>query len=291
MGSFGPLVDGAWLRRALEGPQPHPAVVDVRWYPDRPRRTGYLAAHIPGAVYLDVDEDLAGPVRTDRRGGRHPLPTPEAFADAMSRAGIGDGTPVVVYDDAAGSTGARLWWMLRALNHPAAVLDGGLLAWGAPVESGDGSTPAGATFTPKPWPSERTVDAGDVERLREDPRTVVIVDVRAAERYRGDVEPIDPVAGHIPGARSVPWTEVVDPRTLTLLPPDALRARYAREGIGRAGVTAVAHCGSGVTACHALLAFEVAGLPTGLLYVGSWSDWISDPSRPIATTDDGSSGL
>jgi thiosulfate/3-mercaptopyruvate sulfurtransferase len=282
-----PLVDATWLRGALEhhGP-PDLVVADVRWYPTRPRRDGYLEGHIRGAVYLDVDDDLSAPARPDRRGGRHPLPSPEAFAAAMSRAGIGDTTAVVVYDHAGGSTAARLWWMLHVLGHPVAVLDGGLQAWSEPLERGEGPLrePGSelATFTPKPWPPAATVDATQVERLRDLPNAV-LVDVRAPERYRGEVEPIDAVAGHIPGARNVPWTDLLDQGTKRFLTPARLRERYANDGATRPDVTVIAQCGSGVTACHALLAFELAGIPDAKLYVGSWSDWISDPSRPVAT--------
>jgi len=287
----GPLVDAEWLRAALRDPANRIVVADSRWYPDRPRKDGYLEAHIPGAVYVDVDTDLAAPVRDDRAGGRHHLPAPEAFAEAMSRAGIGDETPVVVYDDARGSTSARLWWMLHVLGHPVAMLDGGLQAWSGPLETGEGpprvTSAASATFTPRPWPRDTIVDAEDVERLRTDPGTV-IVDVRAAERYRGEIEPIDPVAGHIPGARSVPWTDVVDAATGRFRPADELRARYAGAGLrpGDDQHRAIAQCGSGVTACHALIAFELAGIRGARLYPGSWSDWISDPSRPVATGPD-----
>jgi thiosulfate/3-mercaptopyruvate sulfurtransferase len=278
-----PLVDATWLRRALErNGHADLVVADVRWYPNRPRRDGYLEGHIPGAVYVDVDTDLAGPVDPGRRGGRHPLPSPEAFAAAMSRAGIGDASAVVVYDDAGGSIAARLWWMLHVLGHPAAVLDGGLGAWAEPLERGEGSPPHPATFTPQPWPPAATVDAIQVERLRRAP-DAVLLDVRAPERYRGEVEPIDAVGGHIPGARSVPWMELLDGDIERFLTPAQIRERYEREGVIRPGVTAIAQCGSGVTACHALLAFELAGISGGRLYVGSWSDWISDPSRPIAT--------
>jgi thiosulfate/3-mercaptopyruvate sulfurtransferase len=283
----GPVVDAEWLRAALNDPASRIVVADSRWYPDRPRRDGYLEAHIPGAIYVDVDTDLAAPVRADRVGGRHPLPDPRDFAAAMSRLGIGDNTPVVVYDDARGSTSARLWWMLHVLGHPVAMLDGGLQAWGGPLESGEGRDPSAATFTPKPWPRQAIVDADEVERLRTDPATV-IVDVRAAERYRGQTEPIDPAAGHIPGARSVPWTDIVDPDTGRFRSPDELRARYAEAGLrpGDDQRRAIAQCGSGVTACHALIAFELAGIEGARLYPGSWSDWISDPSRPVATGPD-----
>jgi thiosulfate/3-mercaptopyruvate sulfurtransferase len=283
----GPLVDATWLRAALRNPANRIVVADSRWYPDRPRKDGYLQAHIPGAVYVDVDTDLAAPVRDDRVGGRHPLPDPNDFAEAMSRVGIGDDTPVVVYDDTRGSTSARLWWMLHVLGHPVAMLDGGLQTWAGPLESGEGRTPGRAAFTPRPWPRDAIVGVEDVERLRTDPDTV-IVDVRAAERYRGETEPIDPVAGHIPGAHSVPWTDIVDRATGRFRSADELRARYAEAGLrpGSDRRHAIAQCGSGVTACHALLAFELAGIDGARLYPGSWSDWISDASRPVATGPD-----
>lgn len=282
----GPLVDVEWLRSALAEPDSRIVLADCRWYPDRPMQ-GYLDGHIPGAVYIDVDEDLAAPVRDDRVGGRHPLPDPVRFASAMSRAGIGDDTPVVAYDDARGSTAARLWWMLHVIGHQVALLDGGLQAWGDPIESGEGRAPIPATFTPRPWPRQAVVDAREIDQLRIDP-AAVIIDVRAAERYRGETEPIDPVAGHIPGVRSVPWTDIVDPQTGRFRSPQELRARYAEAGLrpGDDQRVPVAQCGSGVTACHALIAFELAGIEGGRLYVGSWSDWISDPKRPIATGPD-----
>jgi thiosulfate/3-mercaptopyruvate sulfurtransferase len=303
----GPVVDARWLTAAMaDHPPPELVVADVRWYPDRPRRSGFVEAHIPGAVYLDVDTDLASPVRPDGHGGRHPLPSPKAFAGAMSRAGIGDRTAVVVYDDSSGSTAARLWWMLRALGRRVAVLDGGLPAWTGPVATGEPEPSQTETFTPSPWPARAIADARIVDELRTSP-DAVIVDVRAAERYRGELEPIDPVAGHIPGAVNVPWSEVVDPVSKRFLSPDQIRERYRAAGIGP-GVEPVAHCGSGVVACHALLAFELAGIAPATLYVGSWSDWISDEGRPVATgptpagsptagpvggtgtTDDGSAG-
>jgi len=276
----GPVVDAEWVRRALEEPGSNLVLADARWYPDRPRRAGYLEGHIPGAVYVDVDEDLAAPVPPDRRGGRHPLPTPQAFAGAMSRLGIGDDTPVVAYDDAGGSTAARLWWMLWALGHPVAMLDGGLHAWPGPREAGEGRIPPRAVFTSRPWPREAMVDAEQIERLRTEPGTA-LVDVRTAERFRGEREPIDPVAGHIPGARNVPWVDHLDSWTGCFRSAEELRLRYAEAGVGDA-TAVIAQCGSGVTACIALVALEVAGLPAGRLYVGSWSDWISDPSRAVA---------
>jgi thiosulfate/3-mercaptopyruvate sulfurtransferase len=273
----GPLVDVAWLRAH------HDAVVlvDVRWVPGGSADRAFENGHIPGAVSLDLDRDLAAPAFDGP--GRHPLPTPEAFAATMSGAGIGDGTPVVACDDARGSIAARLWWMLEALGHPVAVLDGGIDAWDGAMEIGRGHRRGPADLTARPWPREAIADATAVERARLDPGELV-VDLRAADRYRGDTEPYDPVAGHIPGARSAPWTDAIDPATGRFLEPDAMRARWADVGVTDASLV-VAQCGSGVTACHGVLSMRAAGLGRARLYEGSWSDWVSDPSRPVATGD------
>lgn len=274
----GPLVDADWLARAIGDPAL--AVADVRWYPDGSGRARFEQGHIPGAVFVDVDSDLASP--KTRSSGRHPLPSPEAFAQAMERAGIGDGSLVVAYDDVGGSNAARLWWMLSATRHRAAVLDGGLQAWRGPLEAGSSPTRAaeGQEFTPRPWPEDRIADANEVERLRRDPGAVVL-DARAAERYRGEVEPIDPVAGHVPGARTAPWSENLDPETGRFRSPAELTRQYRARGV-QEGKDVVAYCGSGVTSCHDVLALELAGIRGAKLYVGSWSEWITDPSRPVA---------
>jgi thiosulfate/3-mercaptopyruvate sulfurtransferase len=279
-----PLVDAAWLHRRLG--RPGLVVADARWRPDGSARALYEGGHLPGAMFVDVDRDLSGP--KSPTSGRHPLPSPEDFAAAMDRAGIGDDTVVIAYDDQGGSTAARLWWMLDVTGHPAAVLDGGLQAWPGKRETGPGPAPGpvgGMGFTPLPWPRDRWADAEEVDRLRRDPLAVVL-DARAAERYRGETEPIDPVAGHIPGAVNAPWSENLDPATGRFLDPDELRRRYPAT-IGAQGSTeVVAYCGSGVTSCHDLLALEVAGLPGARLYVGSWSEWVADPSRPVAAGPD-----
>ena len=276
----GPLIDAEWLQRALD--EEDVAVADVRWYPKGGGREAYEEGHVPGAVFVDVDADLAGPRSGD--SGRHPLPAPQAFAEAMERAGIGDDTALVAYDDAGGSNAARLWWMLTATGHPAAVLDGGLAAWPGALEQGPGRSRPPAHFTPRPWPTDRIADAAQVDRLRRDPSAVVL-DARSAERFRGEVEPIDPVAGHIPGAGNAPWAENLDPVTGRFLPPGELRRRYQALGVDGTR-TVVAYCGSGVTSCHDVLALEVAGLGRAKLYVGSWSGWIADPSRPMARGPD-----
>lgn len=272
----GPLVDAAWLEAAVG--ELGIVVADVRWYPQGGGRSAFEGGHIPGAVFLDVDRDLAGPPNGDT--GRHPLPEPEAFARAMERAGIGDDTSVAAYDDAGGSNAARLWWMLMVTGHEAAVLDGGLQEWPGELESGTGRNRVPGQFTPRPWPSDRIVGVLEVARLRRD-ASAVVLDARSAERYRGDVEPIDAVGGHIPGAKNAPWAGNLDPETGLFLPSDELKRRYEELGVEE-GRTVVAYCGSGVTSCHDVLALELAGFPGTKLYVGSWSGWISGLSRPMA---------
>jgi len=273
----GSLVSVEWLRRGMRDPLL--AVADVRWYPDGSGRSRFEEGHIPGAVFVDVDADLASP--KTKESGRHPLPSPEAYARAMERVGIGDESPMVAYDDAGGSNAARLWWMLSVTGHQAAVLDGGLQAWTGPLESGPSKPrPGGGRFTPRPWPNDRIVDASSVDRLRRDPKAVVL-DARAPERYRAEAEPIDPVPGHIPGARNAPWSENLDPATGRFLSPEDLREKYRARGVEE-GREVVAYCGSGVTSCHDVLALELAGIRGTKLYVGSWSDWITDPLRPVA---------
>jgi thiosulfate/3-mercaptopyruvate sulfurtransferase len=261
---------------------PELVVADVRWYPNRSGREAFELGHIPGAVFVDVDADLAGPV--GGASGRHPLPAPEDFARAMERAGIAEDSVVVAYDDAGGSNAARLWWMLTVTGHRAAVLDGGLAGWEGELEQGQGRERRRGTFAARPWPADRVVDVGQVNALRRDPSAVVL-DARAAERYRGEVEPIDAVAGHIPGAKNAPWSANLDPETGRFLPPEALRGQYEALGVD-GNRTVVAYCGSGVTSCHDVLALELAGFPAAKLYVGSWSGWIAGLSRPMAKGPD-----
>jgi thiosulfate/3-mercaptopyruvate sulfurtransferase len=276
MEPFGPVVAGEWLEEHLG----EVVVADVRWKLQGDVGERFAAGHVPGAVLLDLDADLAGEPGGDR--GRHPLPSPEDFARSMSEQGIGDEAAVVAYDDVRGSVAARLWWMLRATGHRAALLDGGLDGWPGPLETGPARPRPAATFTARPWPADRVVHTEEVERLRLDP-DVVILDLRAAERYRGETEPIDPVAGHVPGARSAAWTGNVD-EAGRFRSPEELRRRY--EDLGASGRRVIVHCGSGVTACHGLVALELAGLPEADLYVDSWSGWVADPSRPVATGAD-----
>jgi len=239
----------------------------------------YLDDHLPGAVYAHLNRDLSGPVTAT--SGRHPLPAPGVFEARLRAWGVDDDSAVVVYDDSNGMYAARLWWMLRWLGHDAvAVLDGGLRRWlqlDLPL-SDEVPDPAPGNFSARPR-TGCVVDAEAVLEASRDPGARVL-DVRAPERYRGDVEPIDPVAGHVPGARNHPFTSSVDAQG-RFRPVAQLREDLAGS-LGEVPPTrTVAMCGSGVTACHLLLALEHAGLPGARLYPGSWSEWSRDPSRPV----------
>ena len=277
----GPLVGAEWLADRLG--DPGLVVADVRWsLADGAKRDAFAAGHVPGAVFVDLDHVLAGP--PEQGPGRHPLPAPDAFAAAMAGLGVGDDDLVVAYDDAGGAYAARLWWMLHRTGHAAAVLDGGLPAWDGPLEGGAGTPRPPATFTARPWPAGEVLDAGAVAA------TVagggVLLDARDHERYTGAKEPVDPRPGHIPGARNAPFAENLHPGTGRFRTAADLRLRYRALGVER-GADVVVYCGSGVTACHDLLALEVAGLGAGRLYEGSWSDWSSNADRPAATGVDG----
>jgi len=288
-----PLISVGELARLLASGQ-EPTLLDVRWrLGGPPGIEGYHAGHLPGAVFVDLDRDLSGhPARSaqGRAAGRHPMPSADAFQAAMRRAGVSDDRLVVVYDDADSMAAARAWWLLRYFGHAQVrVLDGGYRAWAraghpsalslqlpaaadgapaAPVPEGD------FTACPGRLP---LLDAAGAAHLA---RTGLLLDARAGERYRGETEPIDPVAGHIPGAVSAPTTENLN-RDGTFGPVADLAARFA--SLGAADDVAVgAYCGSGVTAAHEVLALTLAGIPAAL-YVGSWSEWITDPARPVAT--------
>ena len=241
-------------------------------------REQYVAAHIPGAVYASLSEDLAGE-RTGRNG-RHPLPPVDALATTFGRLGIDRSAQVVVYDQDVGMYASRLWWSLRYLGHEAvALLDGGWAAWtreGRSTRSGD-EVRAPRTFVPAVRPQMR-VDVAEVERLAGSSR---LIDARGPERYEGRVEPIDRVAGHIPGARNHYYRRNISEESGTLLAPEVLRAQFAAVLGGHAPAETVMYCGSGVSACHNLLAMEHAGLGGARLYAGSWSEWSSDPRRPV----------
>jgi thiosulfate/3-mercaptopyruvate sulfurtransferase len=259
---------------------PRPRLLDVRWaLGDDRGRERYLEAHLPGAVFVDLDEALAA--HGSPEDGRHPLPSPERFAAELGRCGIGDGSVVLAYDDAGGVIAARLVWLLRAVGVDAALLDGGLLAHDGELETG-WVEPTPATLTPRPWPAELLADLDTVVAAAHADGAVVL-DARVPERYRGDVEPVDPRPGHIPGARNLSTRDHVD-ASGRFLPLEALRRRFAEAGVDEA-TDVVAYCGSGVTATHTLLALERAGLRRGRLYPGSWSAYAAT-DRPAATGPD-----
>lgn len=239
----------------------------------------YVAGHIPGAVYAHLDRDLSGP--KTGTNGRHPLPDLDRLRARLGQWGIGPETQVVAYDQDTSMTASRLWWLLRYLGHTAvAVLDGGLARWtaeGRRLRTGYEQR-APAVFVGEPR-REMLVLADDVEELRQDPQARVI-DARAPERYRGEVEPIDPVAGHIPGAGNVPYLSNLGPDG-RFLPPDVLRARFEAALGGAAPADSVMYCGSGVSACHNVLAMEHAGLSGAKLYGRSWSEWCALPGRAV----------
>jgi thiosulfate/3-mercaptopyruvate sulfurtransferase len=267
--AFGPLVEAGWLREHLADPDLR--VIDFRWYlVGRNGRDEYARGHIPGAVFVDL-EAVTG---VEQGVGRHPLPGAQQFEREMQKAGVGDNTRVVVYDDTGGSSAARLWFLLGLFGHHAqAVLNGGLQAWGAPL-SNDAATPEPGDFRATQPDVSRFLDYEAVRTLR----GVPIIDARAGERYRGEKEPVDPKAGHIPGALSAPFSENLGPDGRFKSPAE-LRRRYAEL---RAENGAVFYCGSGVNATHNVLAMEVAGLPNARIYAGSWSDW-SNRDAPVAT--------
>ncbi|MBV0918391.1 sulfurtransferase [Mycobacteroides chelonae] len=258
-------------------------VLDVRWTVMQPNgRTAYLEGHLPGAVFVDLDADLADHAVTGR--GRHPLPTPQALQASGRRWGLSDGDAVVVYDDWNGQAASRAWWLLRAAGvADVRILDGGWAAWqrlGGPVETGEVvAGPGGITISS--LDGFASVDANAIASQAESPDALVL-DARAAARYRGDEEPLDPRAGHIPGAVSAATAENLTPQG-TFRPAAELRERFELLGAGRHPVTV--YCGSGVTATHQIAALAVAGYDAAL-YPGSWSEWSSDPQRPVATGPD-----
>jgi len=268
-----PIVGPADLA-ALHGLVP----CDVRWYLDgRSGREAYGGGHLPGAVFVDLDEHLAAEASPEV--GRHPLPSAEAFAASMGTLGIGFDDPVVAYDDAGGMAAGRLVWMLRILGRPAALLDGGIDAWDGPLEQVPTIRPP-VEVPVVAWPAEALATIDEVAAAAASSDGTVL-DARGAERYRGEVEPVDRRAGHVPGAVNAPFAAnlVVDgPDAGRFLPPDRLAERYRGLGVDDASAT-VAYCGSGVSACHDLLAMEHAGMGRGRLFVGSWSQW-SHSDRP-----------
>lgn len=279
-----PLIQADELHRLLQGPDElRPTVVDVRWVlggGPRRNRADYLDGHVPGAAFLDLESTLSDPVHASGAGGRHPMPSPERVQDGLRSVGVQEGRPVVFYDARASLGAARAWWLASYFGVPARVLDGGLAAWeeaGLPVESG-AVDPAPGDVALRPG-GRALLDAAGVEGWAAGGGQ--LLDARPADRFRGENEVIDPVAGHIPGARSLPALELLDEQG-RFLPADAVTALMHEAGADPDRPTAI-YCGSGVQAAHAALALEAVGLPSPAVYVGSWSDWITDPAHPVAT--------
>ena len=257
-----------------------PVLLDVRWrLGGPPGIDSYHEGHLPGAVFVDLDRDLAGPPGA---GGRHPLPEPAAFQAAMRAAGVRQDQAVVVYDERDATAAARGWWLLRYFGHEhVRVLDGGYQAWlaaGLPVSKAEPAREPG-DFTARPGHMP-VLDAAGASAVAQ---AGLLLDARAGERYRGEREPVDPVAGHIPGAVSAPTTDNLNPDG-TFCSPAELTARFEALGADGGANPVGAYCGSGVTAAHEVLALALAGIPAAL-YVGSWSNWVADPARPVATGD------
>lgn len=284
LASLAPLVSAQELHALLQTPDT-PIVADCRhnlanaqWAAE-----AFASARIPGAIFVSIDDDLSA--KPNGRNGRHPLPAPAEFAQRLGQWGIGNHSHVVVYDQGSGMFAARLWWMLRWLGHTQVqVLDGGFAQWeklGLPIEAGPATSakhPA-TTFTPAVQDYMlRTV--AQTQASLGDGKTLIL-DARAPERFRGDVEPLDPVAGHIPGAQNRPFAENF--RDGLMKPAAELREEYLRLLAGRPTSSLIHQCGSGVTALANVLAMEHAGLPGSTLYAGSWSEWCSDPARPVET--------
>jgi len=277
-----PLISADDLLALVLAGAPNLRIVDCRWVLGEPGAgaTAYATGHLPGAIHLDLDHDLADPAGFGAPG-RHPLPSPAAFTAVLEAEGIGDADLVVAYDDVGGWVAARLWWMLDVLGHTqVAVLDGGLAAW---VAAG------GALTTDEPRSQPTVLHLADrwtrvIERddLRARLGSVVLLDARRAPRYRGETEPIDPVAGHIPTARNAPVDDnLIDPGGRFRM-PDELAARFRDLGADGSAGPVVTSCGSGVSALHHALALRRAGLPDPILYAGSYSDW-SRSGEPVAT--------
>lgn len=274
--AISPIIDLPELRALLADRADAAPVrlLDVRWALDGSKgRDTYLAGHIPGAVYVDLGTQLAGPASAAE--GRHPLPAAEDLTAVLRGAGVDDGTIVIGYDDSDGSQASRLVWMLRALGIEAALLNGGLAVWDGELSTVDVTPPPG-DLGDRPWPAAAIASIDEVAS-----GDVAVVDARAPERYRGEVEPIDPRAGHIPGAVNVPFPGNVDADG-RFLDADRLAQRFAEAGLDPEDEVIV-YCGSGVTATHDLLALERAGYRRTRLFPGSWSRWSADPARPVAT--------
>ncbi len=291
------LIEADELAAQLAGEDP-PVVVDVRWSLGQPsRRPEYLIGHIPGAQFVDLEADLSD---HSRPGGRHPLPDAADFQQSMRRIGVGNRRPVVIYDDSGALAAARLWWMLRdAGKHDVAVLNGGYRAWidsDHPTEAGEPDPAPPGDFQAQPGQLP-TIDGERLAGLVRAGHAPAVIDVRAPERYTGETEPMDPAAGHIPGAVNVPSItnigsdgRFIDPvriaeryRTTTEEDADGEEGTAGQGEAGNEAEPPVVYCGSGITAAHTVLSRAVAGLDPATLYPGSWSDWVTDPQHPVAT--------
>jgi len=275
-----PLIDVVHLAQLLHRDRGDFTLLDVRWsLGGASGHDAYLAGHLPGAVYVDLDSELAGPPGL---GGRHPLPSAEVFAEAMQRAGVTEQRQVIAYDGGSGFAAARLWWMLTDAGHRLVrVLNGGYTGWvaaGRPIDTGE-VTPERGTFVPEPGHRRVLDPEGVIQHLRDGG---ALYDVRAAERYRGENETIDPIAGHIPGASSLPLSTMVGAGGFAARGELHAKMSHLRPGD-------VLSCGSGITAATVMLAAEQVGINDLVLFPGSWSGWITDPSRPIATGPDSGS--
>lgn len=265
-----PVVTMEWLSAHRD----QVVLVDIRWYLDgRSGRESYESGHARGAVFIDLDEWLAGPASPSK--GRHPLPAASVFARGMAKHGVSNDSVVVAYDDAGGVIAARLVWMLRATGQAAALLDGGLSAFQGDLETGKGPQVTEGVFAARQWPARRLATIDDAGS-----RSSIVLDARNRDRYEGGPDLVDPRSGHLPGAHSVPCRENLDADG-RLKPPDELRAIFEAVGV-REGADVISYCGSGVTACHNLLTMEWVGLGTGRLFPGSWSQYSHASRLPLA---------
>lgn len=278
-----PLIEPRVLASLLGDPSL--ALVDCRHELSDPEagERGYAQGHLPGARHAHLDRDLSRAPTTSE--GRHPLPDPPALARTLGHLGISNRSAVVVYDDGSGMMAARLWWLLRWAGHAeVSLLNGGLKAWiaaGLPLEQAIPSEAPDSRYVIDAVRGDRVVEIPELRALLES-GSACLVDARTPERFAGTTEPIDPVAGHVPGAVNLPGSRLVT-ASGAFEPPTVLRERFGEVIGDRPASEIIAMCGSGVTACHLLVAMEAAGLGVGRLYAGSWSEWIRDPSRPIAT--------
>ena len=268
-----PIVSPNWLSSHISSV----IVADVRSYLDgRLGLDAYQTGHISGAIFIDLNDDLASFDPSQPTLGRHPLPTPQRFAAAMGNRGISHSDTIVAYDDMGGAMAARLVWMWRALGREAFLLDGGIQAWSGDLSVDAASRPI-CECDVAPWPQNQVIDADGAASLAAEGH---LLDARVESRFLGHANPIDARLGHIPGARNAPWHGNLDPTTNRFLDAETLRGRYRALGVRNGQRTGVS-CGSGVTACHDLLAMQRAGFSGGVLYSASWSGWTVDPDRPV----------